>query len=175
MSGPSRPGQFGRIGPVVITVLILLTAAAFVYSQRLKREPLVIDRVDFVVVGSDPDRKASNLFTPNGDCRDDSMGIYFRTTKSDRMDVEVVDSEGRIVRTLAVDRFFKRYREHILIWDGRNRQGRFAPAGRYAVRVTMRELDRTLELSGRIRLRSFPPRESVCPGTSGAKAKEAGA
>ena len=173
MSGPSRPGQFGRIGPVVIAVLILLTAAAFVYSQRLKREPLVIDRVDFVVVGTDPDRKASNLFTPNGDCRDDRMGIYFRTTKSDRMDVEIIDPEGRVVSRLAQDRFFKRYREHVLIWDGRDLQGRFAPAGRYQVRVTMRDLDRTLELSGRIRLRSFPPRESICPGAAGATAKEA--
>ena len=148
---------------MVMVGLIFLTAAAFVYSQRLKREPLVIDRVDFVVLGSAPDRIDSNLFSPNGDCRNDRMGIYFRTTKSDRMDVEIVDPEGRSVRTLASDRFFKRYREHALIWDGRNRRGRIVSKGRYRVRVTMRELDRVLELPGRIRLRRFPPRESACP------------
>ena len=159
---------------MVIAVLFILTAAAFVYSQRLKREPLVIDRVDFVALGSPPDRPGSNLFSPNGDCRLDRMGIYFRTTKSDRMDVEILDGEGRSVRTLAADRFFKRYREHRLVWDGRTDDGRVAPTGRYGVQATMLGLDRVLELPGRIRLRDFVPPDSNCPPVSGDRQGGAG-
>ena len=164
MSGPSRLGQFGRTGPIFLAVLLLLTVAAFVYSQRLKREPLVIDRIDFVALGVRPDGVASNLFSPNADCVRDRMGIYFRTTKSDRMDVEIVSGSGRLVQTLATDRFFKRYREHTLIWDGRNQAGRIQQTGRYRVRVKMKDLDRVLVLPGRIRLRDYRPLVSSCSG-----------
>lgn len=162
MSGPSRPGQFGRTGPVVLVALLVLTVAAFLYSQRLKREPLVIDRVDFVALGVRPEAVASNLFSPNGDCLRDRVGIYFRTTKSGLLDVEIISGNGRLVRSLASDRFFKRYREHVLVWDGRNRAGRIQKTGRYRVRVTMKDLDRVLVLPNRIRLRSYPPLIPSC-------------
>jgi len=162
VSGPSRLGQLGRGGPIFLAVLLLLTAAAFVYSQRLKREPLVIDRIDFVTIKVRPDGFASNLFSPNGDCVRDRMGIYFRTTKSGRMDVEIIGGNGRLVQTLATDRFFKRYREHRLVWDGRNQSGRIQRTGRYRVRVTKRDLDRVLVLPGRVRLRDYPPLISSC-------------
>lgn len=149
---------------MTIAVLFIFTSAAFVYSQRLKREPLVIDRVDFVALGVAPMRQASNLFSPNGDCRRDRMGIYFRTTRSDQMDVEVLGRRGEVVRTLESDRFFKRYREHRLIWDGRTDRGRIPPTGRYSVRITMRGLDRVLELTGRIRLRNVDSPDPACPG-----------
>lgn len=158
---------------MAIAVLFILTAGAFVYSQRLKREPLVIDRVDFVALGVSPSVQGSNLFSPNSDCRKDRMGIYFRTTRSDQMDVEVLGRRGELVRTLASDRFFKRYREHLLIWDGRTNRGRVAPTGRYSVQITMRGLDRVLELPGRIRLRNFESPDSACPG-GGTADREAG-
>lgn len=158
---------------MVIAVLFFLTAAAFVYSQRLKREPLVIDRVDYVVLGGRPGAPGSNIFSPNGDCRNDRMGIYFRTTRSDRMDVEVIRREGEPVRTLASDRFFRRYREHSFIWNGRDDRGALLPTGPYLVRVTMLGMGRVLELPGRIRLRRFPPRESACPTAEAGSPREA--
>jgi hypothetical protein len=164
VSGPSRFGQFGRVGVWVIAVLFLLTVAAFIYSQRLKREPLVIDRVEFVALGAKAGGVKATVFSPNGDCRRDRMGIYFRTTKTDRADVEIVGRRGGTVRTLASDRFFKRYREHSLIWDGRNELGRVPPSGPYRVRVTMTELDRVLKLPGKIRLHRFPGRDTACDG-----------
>lgn len=148
---------------MAIALLFIFTSAAFLYSQRLKREPLVIDRVDFVAIGAGPDSPASNRFSPNGDCRRDRMGIYFRTTRSDRMDVEIRNSGDSVVRTLASGRFFKRYREHRLIWDGRTDSGRIPPTGRYSVWIEMRDLDRLLELPGRIRLRNFEAPDSACP------------
>jgi hypothetical protein len=174
VSGPSRFGQFGRIGSVVITALFLLTVAAFIYSQRLKREPLVIDRVEFVALGAKAGGVKATVFSPNGDCRRDRMGIYFRTTKTDRADVEIVGRRGGTVRTLASDRFFKRYREHSLLWDGRNELGRVPPSGPYRVRVTMNELGRVLGLPGKIRLHRFPGRGSCVSQASGGEPGGAG-
>jgi hypothetical protein len=90
------------------------------------------------------------------------MAIGFRTTKSDRADVEIIGPGGIPVRLLAEDRFFKRYREHELIWDGRKDNGNVPRTNTFQVRVTMKDLDRVLYLPGRIRLHSFPARGSNC-------------
>ncbi len=148
---------------VILTVLAVATLAAFVYSQRLKREPLVIDRVEFRAAGASAAGPGRTVFSPNGDCRRDLMTITFRTTRSDRADVEIIAPGDRSIRTLARDRFFKRYRIHRLVWDGRKRSGRAPRTGRYRVRVTMLGEGRVLYLPGRIRLHDFPARRSACP------------
>jgi hypothetical protein len=162
MTGDARPGGLSWLAPLTIGVLIVATVVAFVASQRLKREPLVIDRVEFRATGSGTDNQQPTVFSPNGDCRHDRMVIRFRTTKSDDADVEIVTLSGRGIRYLARDRFFKRYREHKLVWDGRKNNGEVPRTGRYGVRVTMNGLDRTLYLPGRIRLHNFEPEGTAC-------------
>lgn len=157
------PGRWSRVPLFVLALLAVGTVLAFIYSQRLKREPLVIDRVEFRAAGAAEGGPGRTVFSPNGDCRRDRMGIGFRTTRSDRADVEIIGPGGNPVRTLARDRFFKRYREHRLVWDGRKDNGRVPRTGRFRVRVTMQGEDRVLYLPGRIRLHNFPPRESACP------------
>src|SRR5262245_58358801 len=127
---PRRPAD-GLAVPVVFALLVLATVAAFAWSQRLKRDPLVIDHVTFRAVntngmphagsgkegeggtsvgpGSQGGGKASKkrrgepvrAFTPNGDCRNDRMRIRFRVTRSDRAIVQIVKPGGRLVITLA--------------------------------------------------------------------------
>lgn len=167
MDGPDLPGRLRWLAPITIGLLLLLTVGAFGLSQRLKREPLVIDRVSFAARGADEEDPKRNVFSPNGDCRRDLMVIGFRTTKSDTADVDIIGTDGTLVRRLAVDRFFKRYREHELVWDGRDDSGQVPPTGPYKVRVKMKGLDRELDLPGRIRLHNFPPRDSNCGGPSG--------
>jgi hypothetical protein len=159
---PARPGGPGRFAPLAVGLLIVATLLAFGISQRLKREPLVVDRVDYRATGSGTDNQAPSVFSPNGDCRHDRMVIRFRTTKSDVADVEIVTRENEPVRSLAGDRFFKRYREHRLLWDGSTDSGQIPPTGRYGVRVTMKDLDRQLRLPGWIRLHNFEPQGSRC-------------
>lgn len=171
MSGAGRLGDAGRLAAATIALLALLTVGAFLVSQRLKREPLVVDRVDYVALGLTPNSDAPWSFSPNGDCQRDSMTIRFRTTRSDRDDVEVIDTEDRVVATLAEDRFFKRYREHLLVWDGTDDEGRLVEQDRYRIRITMRGLDRVLYLPGRMKLRDLPPADSRCgPGREGGAA-----
>lgn len=134
-----------RWAALVFALLVLATAAAFAWSQRLKRDPLVLDRVTFGTV-------ESRAFTPNSDCRFDRIRIRFRTTQSDRADVQVVEPGGRLVVTLARDTYLKRYKFHTFYWDGRSRLDGMAPPGRYKLRVRMLGQDRVLVPPGAIRL-----------------------
>lgn len=146
----------GRLSPaaVVFALLVLATVAAFAYAQRVKRDPLVLDRVTFVGAPVlDPEDPVPS-FTPNGDCRFDRIRIRFRTTVSDRGTVQVLKPGGRVVVTLDRDAFLKRYSFHSYYWDGRQRGGGTAPRGRYKLRVKLG--DRVLVTPGAIRLHRSP-------------------
>jgi len=164
VGSPDRSGRLRWVAPIAIGLLFVATVGAFGWSQRLKREPLVIDRVEFIAQGlryaEDPYKPT--VFSPNGDCRRDYMTINFRTTKSDVATVEIIGPGGKAIRTLVEDRFFKRYREHILWWNGKKDNGVVPRTDRYRVRVTMHDLDRVLYLPGRIRLRNYEPLKSKC-------------
>ncbi|MBK5232098.1 MAG: hypothetical protein JJE13_03840 [Thermoleophilia bacterium] len=148
------------MAPIALGLLFIATVAAFGWSQRLKREPLVIDRVSFVAIGAE--KHKPSVITPNGDCRRDEIAINFRTTRTDVASVEIIGPNGGTVRLLEGNRFFKRYREHVLYWDGKKDNGRVPKTERYRVRITMKELDRVLYLPGLIRLRKVPAEKSAC-------------
>ena len=149
-----------RAAAVVFALLVLATLAAFAYAQRLKRDPLVLDRVSFVGApkGKEMPRQA---FTPNGDCRHDLMRIRFRTTISDEGTVQVIKPGGRAVVTLARDTFLKRYTFHTYYWDGRQREGGTAPQGRYKLRVTLLGEDRVLVAPGTIHVHDVPQKPGL--------------
>jgi hypothetical protein len=143
----------------VFALLVLLTVAAFAWSQRLKRNPLVLDRVSFVAVPRlHPESEPVRAFTPNRDCRYDRMRIRFRMTISDRANVQIVRPGGGPILTLARDTFLKRYTFHTFHWDGRMRDDGIAPPGRYKLRVKMLGEDRALVPGGAIRLHRAPRR-----------------
>lgn len=153
---PKRPAR-PVAAAVVFALLVAATVAAFAWSQRLKRDPLVLDRATYVAVPVlHKDAPRVHSFTPNGDCRYDRIRIRFRMTQSDDATVQVLKPGGRVVITLARDRFLKRYRFHTFYWGGRQRGGGIAPAGRYKLRVRMLGQDRTLVPPGVIRLHESP-------------------
>jgi hypothetical protein len=130
---------------LVFALLVLATVAAFAWSQRLKRDPLVLDRV---TLGT----PTSRSFTPNRDCRFDRERIRFRVTQSDRATAQVVKPGGKLVITLARDQYLKRYHFFTFYWDGRSRNDGIAPPGRYKLRVKLLGQERTLVPPGTIRL-----------------------
>jgi hypothetical protein len=147
---PRRPVSPAAL---VFALLVLATVAAFGWAQRVKRDPLVLDRVTFVGAPRvHPKAPPVQSFTPNGDCRYDRVRIRFRVTQSDDATVQVVKPGGRVVVTLARDRFLKRYHFFTFYWDGRQRGGGVAPPGRYKLRVRLREQERVLVPPGVIRL-----------------------
>jgi hypothetical protein len=160
---PKRPNETA----VAFALLVLATLAAFAYAQRVKREPLVLDRVSFVGAPHHKKTKRVHSFTPNDDCRHDLMRIRFRTTQSSDGAVQIVKPGGRVVVTLARDRFLKRYTVHTFYWDGRQRGGGTARPGRYKLRVKLGS-ERTLVTPGVIRLHRAPKRtKSRCVTVAG--------
>jgi hypothetical protein len=156
----------------VFALLVLATLAAFAYAQRVKRDPLVLDRVSFVGAPRHKGDQVVHSFTPNGDCRHDLVRIRFRVTVSDQATVQVVKPGGRVVYTLARDQFLKRYHFFTYYWDGRQRGGGTAHPGRYKLRVRLGS-ERTLVTPGVIRLHRAPPhgrsRCSISRGSGEAK------
>jgi hypothetical protein len=137
---------------LVFALLVLATLAAFAWSQRLKRDPLVLDQVTFVAAPVLHPKYPVRSFTPNRDCRYDKIRIRFRTTQSDRGTVQVVKPGGKLVITLTRDAYLKRYRFHTFYWDGRSRNDGIAPPGRYKLRVKLLGQDRVLVPPGTIKL-----------------------
>jgi hypothetical protein len=144
------------VGAIVFAVLVAVTVAAFAYSQRLKRDPLVLDKVSLVGIPVLHPRHPIHSFTPNRDCRYDSVRIRFRTTRSDDGTVQMVKPGGRVVITLARDQFLKRYHFHTYYWDGRRPGGELAAPGRYKLRVKLLGQDRVLVPPGAIKLHRAP-------------------
>jgi hypothetical protein len=159
---PRRRAERVSAAAIVFSLLVLATVAAFAWSQHLKRDPLVLDRVTFGTA-------ASRSFTPNGDCRFDKIRIRFRTTISDTGDVQVVKPGGKLIVTLARDTFLKRYSFHTFYWDGRTRNDGTAPPGRYKLRVKLLGQERTLVPGGVMRLHRVPgkPTKSCPKGRNG--------
>ena len=151
------PRRAASLAGLVFALLVLATLAAFAWSQRLKRDPLVLDKVTFAGAPVLHPKNPVHSFTPNGDCRYDRIRIRFRVTQSDHATVQVVKPGGRLVITLARDRFLKRYHFHTFYWDGRQRGGGIAPPGRYKLRVKLLGQERTLVPPGTINLHRVPP------------------
>lgn len=152
---PRRPANAAAL---VFALLVLATVAAFGWAQRVKRDPLVLDRVSFVAVPVLHPKDPVENFTPNGDCRYDRLRIRFRVTQSDDATVQIVKPGGRVVVTLARDRFLKRYHFFTFYWDGRQRGGGIAAPGRYKLRVKLLGQDRVLVPPGAIHLHRAPRR-----------------
>jgi hypothetical protein len=159
---PGFGGWTTSFASVVFALLVVATLAAFAWSQRLKRDPLVLDRVTF----GTPESRA---FTPNHDCRLDRIRIRFRMTQSDRAHVQIVKPGGKLVVTLARDQFLKRYTFFTYHWDGRMRGGGIAAPGRYKLRVKMLDQERSLVPGGVMRLHQAPrkPLKGCSPGAGG--------
>lgn len=151
--------------PAIFALLVVATIAAFAYAQRLKREPLILDKVTF-----SPRLGDRTVITPNGDGRADLVHVRFRLTRTDRGVVELIDRDGRVVRRIVVKILSKRnrvtamlppgsvlpaYKDFAFRWNGRGRRGRLVPTGPYRLRVRLLGEDRTLVAVGRIRVHTL--------------------
>ena len=147
---------------IVFALLVLATLAAFAWSQKLKRDPPVID--NYKIAG-----KKTNVFTPAGPCHK-RIRLKFRTTTSNDATVEIIRPGGMVVRTLGRHTFLKRYEYHTYHWDGTDDAGVILPVGRYRMRVILEDEDRKLTLPGTIRLHAegtMPCEGSAGKGKSG--------
>ena len=151
--------------PAIFARLVVATVAAFAYAQRLKREPLILDKVTF-----SPLIAGRSVITPNGDGRSDFVHVRFRLTKTDRGIVDVVDRHERPVKTFRVKILSEKgrvtarippggqleaFKNFALRWNGRTNRGTRAPTGPYHLRVRLLGEDRTLIPAGRLRVHTL--------------------
>ena len=106
--------------------------------------------------GPPPEAPGLYSFTPNGDCRYDVIRIRFRVTQSDDAVVQIVKPGGKLVVTLARDRFLKRYHFFTFYWDGRSREKGGAPPAATSCGSSCLNQDRVLVPPGAIGLHRAP-------------------
>ena len=138
------------VARVAFAALVVATFAAFFVTQRLKREPPVVQSV-----------QARGFFSPNRDGRFDRAAFSFRLKRDDDVAVTVIEADGDPVRRLVRSRRLAAYRRLSLRWDGRDVDGRMAPDGRYRVRVGLRREGRSVTLPVTVRKDTRPPRPRV--------------
>jgi hypothetical protein len=147
----NRPGdrqETRRRTAIVLLVLLVLagSAAAFAVSEHLKvqRSAITGTHVDKVI-------------SPVCDCPTARATIAFRLTRAGRLSLGVVDSGGRVVRTLVRGREFGRGNHHFT-WNGRDDDGAVVPEGAYRPRIRIAGLGRTLVLPNPIQVDATSPR-----------------
>jgi hypothetical protein len=136
-----------RLAPaVLVAALLVATSAAFVVTEKLKltRNPIVGPQV-------------AKLFSPVCDCATDKASILFRLRSPDRVSLEIIDSDGDVVRELARNRAQGRAPVTYL-WDGRDADGRVVAEGAYRPRVHLDRQRRTIVMPNPIRVDVTPPR-----------------
>jgi hypothetical protein len=140
--------------PRVLSTLLVIallggTAAAFAVTQGLKIEPspILAPRI-------------AKVFSPVCDCQTRVAGIQFKLRKPDRVRLEIVGDDGRVVRTLVPGKRLRRGKV-TYTWNGRDDQGRFVPQGVYKPRVHLADQHRTIDLPNEMRVDTTAPRIDV--------------
>ena len=136
------------------TILVLLvlagSAAAFAISEGLKVQKAAITAVHI----------DGKIFSPLCACATDRVTIGFRLTRSDRLTVGIVDSNGQIVRMLVGSRLYGRGKHHFT-WNGLTGVGAVVPDGTYEPRIRLHRAGKTLVLPNPIRVDTVSPRIRV--------------
>jgi hypothetical protein len=131
---------------VLVVLLLGGTAAAFAVTQGLKIEPspILAPHID-------------KVFSPICDCDSRLAGIRFKLRKPDRVQLDIVDGDGNVVRELVSGR---RLRSGTVTytWNGRDDQGRFVGEGVYKPRVHLTDQHRTIDLPNEMRVDTTAPK-----------------
>jgi hypothetical protein len=161
-----------RLPVVAFAVLVAATVGAFFITQHLKVStpllagtpapfPAAINPVDGVTCY----QPATHRYVDHR-----IMGIsFYLLNRSDTVDVNVVDSRGKLVATLARGRYMRggsRPVRSYFTWNGRESGGAVASDGRYYVKVRLSGQRRTVTISNAsgpepVTVKTAPPRPVV--------------
>jgi hypothetical protein len=137
------------ISTLLVVALLGGTAAAFAVTQGLKNQPSPILAP-----------AVAKVFSPVCDCSTRVASIQFKLRKPDRVRLEIVGDDGRVVRTLVSGKRLRRGKV-TYTWNGRDDQGRFVPQGVYKPRVHLADQHRTIDLPNDMRVDTTYP--SITP------------
>jgi hypothetical protein len=134
-----------RWGPAVVVLVVLAaTAVAFATTERQKLEktPFAVVRVD-------------DVLSPVCRCGTNAATIALRFRRTHVLTIEILDSQGKVVRTLANE---ATVRDGVFSvrWHGRDDAGRALPDGEYEPRFVL-DNGRTFDPPNTIRVDSVAP------------------
>ena len=130
MSPDARRAQVAAA--IVVAALLAGSAAAFAYTEHVKLERSPVFRT---LVGK--------KLGPNCHCQWRKIRIQFTLRKPDRLSVVVVDSDGKVVRTLLSRTPVHAGRQRFG-WDGHDDAGQVVAAGTYKPRLHLANEHRTI-------------------------------
>lgn len=120
---------------MVFACVVAATFAAFGVTQWLKHTPTPVQQLEM----------SPAAMTPGAANEAGVEQIAFHLQHSDRVTVEVIDSQGDTVRTVAHGLWAPRYKRVLLYWKGLAANHRPAPAGTYRLAIDLqRQHERVL-------------------------------
>jgi hypothetical protein len=135
----------------LVAALLVASAAAFAYTERLKLTPSPILGTRVV---------SGQVFSPTCECATDTARFSFRLRRRDRVTATIVDRAGKVVRTLVTD--LRRPRgPMVLSWDGRGDGGEVVPDGAYRPRIKLAINRRTILLPNPVVVDTTSPTASI--------------
>lgn len=135
-----------RHAPLLVAIALLAgSVVAFGVAERLKVEKSP-------VTGTAVDK----VFSPVCKCPQRRASIFFRLRRADRLELTLLDDEGREIRTLVNGERATRG-PHEFFWNGRDDDGRLVSEGRYRPKVELGRADRTIVLPNPIGVDLTPP------------------
>jgi hypothetical protein len=134
---------------IVVAALLAGSAAAFAYTEhvKLERSPVYATRV-------------GKKLGPNCRCQFRRIPVQFTLRKRDRLSVVIVDSDGKVVRTLLVPTSVRAGRQRFG-WDGRDDAGQVVPQGTYKPRLHLANEHRTILMPNPIDVDTTAPTISL--------------
>ena len=139
-----------QIAAAVVAVALLGgSAAAFAFTEHLKLEKSPVYRT-----------RVGKQLGPNCHCQYRKIPIQFTLRKRDRLSVVVVDSDGKVVRTLLMSTPVRAGRQRFG-WDGRDDSGQVVPAGTYKPRLHLANEHRTILMPNPINVDPTAPTISL--------------
>jgi len=122
-----------------VAALLVGTATAIVVTQHLRDDGPVASSIHFK---TKPDRYRA----------------CFRLTRSDTVEVSMVDASDRVVRVLAApETLAGGDAPHCFDWDGRDASGRPVPPGPYRLQLHLAQADRTATSGEKLSISKAPP------------------
>jgi len=121
-------------------VLVVATAAAFVWTQVLKAQRPAVRPLGF-----------DELVMPGCDCDRATATLPIRLGRAQAVDAAIVDADERPVRTLARDQL-RGSGATSFLWSGRDDAGAVVPDGEYRLRLELSEPERSIVIPRPIRV-----------------------
>lgn len=147
-SGAGTPSGSRLIAPVAVALIAVMTVAAVVLTQRLRREGTVFSGTTVRALDRDDRREPGR-----------NLKICFRLTREDTLNVTLTTPRGEPVRTLADGVRLAGDERHCFRWDGTGEDGAELAAGRYRLRIALQEAGRTAVAGERVVLAEPEPAE----------------